>query len=249
MNVFPRFNITCAVLIVTICFSCQKKSDYTERRSGYIQADSTLFEISEIDFEAFLKKKSENSSGYSEGPKMWQRSGSLSVILSGFYNKPIILTKDPYSRNTYDLKITWSEGETLEGIREQVGERLQREFNYNLTSEIRQEKVLRMAIFDKSLLNSSQENAPEIIGTTSKTVIQNNQWEYFGTLEGLSELLSEQTDQSILYDQDINVQETYYFQIDATNGYSGIAEQLEKNFGIIFNEEEIAVEYHVIDFI
>lgn len=244
-----NYHILCALLIVTSCFSCQKKADHTELGAGNNQTDSILFELSEIDFEAVLIQKNENVNGYAVGTGMWQRSGSLSAILSDLYDKPTILNKDLYSRNTYDLNITWSEGETLADFRKKVGERLQKEFNYNLTSEIREETVLQLAIHDKSLLNKSQVNAPELEGTTSKVIIQNNQWEYFGTVKGLSEFISEQTGRTILYDQDANVQETYYFQLDATYGYSGIAEQLEKNFGIIVNEDMILVEYVVIEFI
>lgn len=169
------------------------------------------------------------------------------MILSDFYLNPIDLVNEPYSRHAYDLKITWEKGVTLESIREHVSKKLQNELNYYIESDLRQEQVYRMLIIDEVLLDKNYSNLKLSEGTTSKRTILNNQWEFYGKINGLAELITEQTGRKISGVENIN-KELYYFRLNAVGGFSGIKKQLRDNYGIALNEETVSVEYYVITF-
>ena len=245
MYLYQGTKLLCTVLLVAAFFSCQKKMNNVESKVEMVRADSVLFTFANNDVEAVLKRESGNIGGQSSGPTLWQRSGSLSFILSDFYEKPLDFINNPYFRNSYDLKVTWSEAVSFEKVRTWVDEKLQNELNYTVESEMRQEQAFQIIINDGSLLDS---NEPVGDGTISKRSIQNSQWEYYGSLDGLAELITEQTGRKVLITESENFQEAYYFQLNAVGGFKGIAQQLEGNYGIVFDEVSVPVEYYVINF-
>lgn len=254
MYLFSVAKILCATLLVVLLFSCQSKSDKsevekTQSTSNAVGLDSTLFSLSNNNFEAIFKRKSGNSSGYSKGPNLRQISGSLSMILSELYDNPIDLVNNPYSRHTYDLKITWKKGVPFENIRKHVSKQLQNELHFNIDSDLRQEQVFQIKIINESLFENSLDKVNVSEETTAKRTIKNNQWEFFGNLDGLAELLTVHTGRKILGAVNDNYKERLnYFQLNAVGGFSAIKTQLEDNYGIALNEELVSVDYNIITF-
>lgn len=233
-------------------FSCQenvKEENRSELYNTQVETDSTLFILVEDDFEAVLKRKNDNSRGMSNGPNLWQRSGSLPSILSELYTQPLDIENNPNPRATYSLKITWNEATTLENIRAKVSYKLEETFSYTIESKIRQQQSHRMLISDASFLNSMNEGNPVGEDTESKLIIDNYNWEYYGTLIGLADLITEKTGRRIITENEVKVDtEKYYFELTAESGFEGLAKQLEVNYGIVFEEVTVSMEFLVIDF-
>lgn len=230
-----------------ILFSCNSDTEDTRTTVNGTPADSTLATFEGENYSAEWKRLGSRSSGSADGAALWERSGSISSILSELYNDPVDVRSGPDSRQSYQLEIRWDEQVSWDDIRPQVTERLQEELGYSVTTETRDQQAYVLSVPDPERLDTTPEEGFVTPGTASKVSMGAERWQIFAPLSQVASILSEQANRPVVLDRDYG-SNSYYVELTRPSGFEDLTRQLEEKYGMDIREETVEREHHTITF-
>lgn len=216
-----------------------------------VSTDSTLFDLDQMLYEAKLSRLSgvgmKLVRGKSDGPTVWDRTGSLRFILSELYGSPVELENNPYLRNIYKLEVAWSEEISFDSIRVDLAQAVQNTFGYSIETTTQTRTEYTLSVDDPSRLQSASDTDFVGKGTLTKVSIEGGIWKIYAKLDKFAEILQDKTGRMVVTHQ-VQDSTAYYFKLNDASDFENLIDQLQSNYGLAVSSQPAEVEYHSIHF-
>ncbi|MDX1629638.1 MAG: hypothetical protein R3345_13115 [Fulvivirga sp.] len=235
------------LILFSNCNSAEKKAKEKNIFKANLTADSTLFTLKEEGYEAKLSTHSKNVRGKADGNTIFQRTGSITYIISELYQKPTKVLNNPYSRTHYELDIKWNKQIPFDTVKQKVLKKMQEEFEYTVGEDMIEQK--RIILYKKDIAKLQEANRSTNSDVLYKSSLKDGVWKIQATLEKLASELSDFSDRKVVLQKDNkNGNTTYHFTLSTDGGFSSILKQLEQDYGLAFEEEIVQVKHYIISF-
>jgi len=229
-----------AFILLSNCNSAEKNNIKTN-----LTTDSTLFTLKEDGYKAKLSTDSQNLRAKADGNTIFQRIGSFSYIISELYQKPTKVLKSPYSQTHYELEIKWSKQITFDIVQQKVLQKMQEEFEYTVDKDMIEQQQIMLYKKDIAKLQKAKHSTnPDV---PYKSSLKDGVWKIQATLEKFANELGDFSDQKVVIQEDTS-NTIYSFTLSANRGFSSILKQLQKDYGLAFEEKKVPVEHYIISF-